>query len=69
MQRLIESNSCPPPSQQNIPALDTLEHHRDVAALVILPKTQVQEVQHLAGLRLPPREAVKDTRNVLSCHE
>ena len=68
VQRLIESSSCPPPLQ-DVPALDTLEHRRDVAALVVLHKTQVQEVQHLAGLRLPPREAVRDTRTVFSSHQ
>ena len=65
---LIESNSCPP-SSQDIPALDTLEHRRDVGAVVVLHKTQVQEVQHLAGFRLSLREALKDTRTVLSSHE
>ncbi|KAK3889544.1 hypothetical protein Pcinc_006453 [Petrolisthes cinctipes] len=68
VQRLIKNNSCPPPSQ-DIPALDTLEHRRDVAALGVLHKAQVQEVQHLAGLRLPPREAVRDTRTVFSIQE
>ena len=68
VQRLIESSSCPPPLQ-DVPALDTLEHRRDVAALVVLHKTQVQEVQHLAGLRLPPRKDVRDTRTVFSSHQ
>ena len=64
MQRLIESHNCPPPSQDT-PALDTLKHRRDVAAVVILHKTQVQVVQSLAGLRLPPREAVRHEKGAL----
>ncbi|XP_050733849.1 uncharacterized protein LOC127007175 [Eriocheir sinensis] len=57
-----------PPPHDIIP-LDTLEHRRDVAALVVFHKAQVQGVPHLARLRLPPREAVRDTRTVLSSHE
>ena len=46
--------------------LDTLEHRRDVAALVVFHKAQVQEVPHLAGLRLPPRVTARSTRTVLN---
>ena len=35
--------------------LDSLEHRRDVAALVVFHKAQVQKVPHLAGLRQSSR--------------
>ena len=63
--RLLEDNHQPPDATP----LDTLEHRRDVAALTVFHKAQVQGVPHLARLRLPPREAARDTRTVLSSHE
>ena len=63
--RLIEGNDTPPPIQETTP-LDTLEHRRDVAALVVFHKAQVQEVPHLAGLKLPPRAISRRTRTVQS---
>ncbi|KAG0713198.1 hypothetical protein GWK47_016729 [Chionoecetes opilio] len=51
------SRSCP---------LASLEPRRDVAALVVFHKAQVQEVPHLAGLRQPPRVATRSTRTVLT---
>ncbi|XP_045130660.1 uncharacterized protein LOC123515839 [Portunus trituberculatus] len=57
------------PPQQEERSLDTLEHRRDVAALVVFHKAQVQGVPHLARLQLPPRVAQRDTRTVLSSHE
>ncbi|KAG0712747.1 hypothetical protein GWK47_017754 [Chionoecetes opilio] len=44
----------------------SLEHRRDVAALVVFHKAQVQGVPHLAGLRQPPRVATRSTRTVLT---
>ncbi|XP_045129291.1 uncharacterized protein LOC123515009 [Portunus trituberculatus] len=65
--RLLEDDNLQPPTQAA--PLDPLEHRRDVAALVVFHKTQIQEVSHLARLRLPPRDAVRDTRTVLSSLE
>ena len=48
------------------PHLDSLEHRRDVGALTVLHKALVQEVPHLANLRLPPRAETRSTRTVLS---
>ena len=44
--------------------LDSLEHRRDVAALLLFHKAQVQEV--LAGLRWPPRITTQSTKTVLN---
>ena len=46
--------------------LDSLEHRRDVVALVVFHKTMVQEVPHLAGLRRPPRVTTQSTRTVFN---
>ena len=46
--------------------IDSLEHRRDVAALVVFHKAQVQGVPHLAGLRQPPRVPIRSTRTVLA---
>ena len=51
------------------PPLDTLEHRRDVAALVVFHKAQVQGVPHLGRLRIPPRVLDRSTRTVLSSNE
>ena len=61
--RLVEAAGAP--AQPEAP-LDTLEHRRDVAALVVFHKAQVQGVPHLEGLRLPPRVTTRNTRTVLS---
>ncbi len=50
--RLVEAAGAP--AHPEVP-VDTLEHRRDVAALVVFHKAQVQGVPHLAGLRLPTR--------------
>ncbi|KAG0729402.1 hypothetical protein GWK47_030396 [Chionoecetes opilio] len=64
---------CSPPDPPDLPALfepvsplDSLEHRRDVAVLVVFHKAQVQGVPHLAGLRQPPRVATRSTRTVLT---
>ncbi|KAG0728296.1 hypothetical protein GWK47_032774 [Chionoecetes opilio] len=41
----------PPAQFEPVSPLDSLEHRRDVAALVVFHKAQVQGVPHLAGLR------------------
>ena len=46
--------------------LDTLEHRRDVGAIAVFHKAQVQKVSHLAGLHQPPRVTTKSTRTVLN---
>ncbi|KAG0727363.1 hypothetical protein GWK47_034818 [Chionoecetes opilio] len=56
----------PPALFEPVSPLDSLEHRRDVAALVVLHKAQVQGVPHLAGLRQPPRVATRSTRTVLT---
>ncbi len=61
--RLVEGNHLQPPSQDLAP-LDSLEYRRDVGALVVLHKAQVQEVPHLTRLRLSMRVARRDTRTV-----
>ena len=43
---------------------DSLEHRRDVAALTVLHKAQVQRVSHLDSLRLPPLTLRRSTRTV-----
>uniref|UniRef100_A0A0P4VTV9 Reverse transcriptase domain-containing protein n=1 Tax=Scylla olivacea TaxID=85551 RepID=A0A0P4VTV9_SCYOL len=61
--RLVEAAGAPAHPEAPV---DTLEHRRDVAALVVFHKAQVQGVPHLAGLRLPTRVTSRDTRTVLS---
>ena len=46
--------------------IDSLEHRRDIAALVVFHKAQVQKVSNLARLRQPPRVATRSTRMVLA---
>ena len=46
--------------------LDSLDHRRNVAALTVLHKAQVQHVPHLESLRLPWRQSSRSTRSVLS---
>nr|XP_027238532.1 uncharacterized protein LOC113829539 [Penaeus vannamei] len=57
--RLIQeaNNSC---------HIDSLEHRRDVEALTVLHKAQVQQVPHLSSLRLPPHGRERSTRTVHS---
>ena len=56
--RLVENGA-----EQHLSAgVTSLEHRRDVSALVVCHKTQVQEVPHLARLRLPRRTVRRETR-------
>ncbi|KAG0710249.1 hypothetical protein GWK47_002561 [Chionoecetes opilio] len=66
--RLVDAADPPDPPAQFEPVspLDSLEHRRDVAALVAFHKAQVQVVPHLAGLRQPPKIATRSTRTVLT---
>ena len=69
--RLVDAADPPdppdPPAQfEPVSPLDSLEHRRDVAALVVFHKAQVQGVLHLAGLRQPPKIATRSTRTVLT---
>ena len=52
--------------QEQAPLLDSLEHRRMVGALTVLHKAQVQQVPHLAELRIPWRQPIRSTRSVLS---
>ncbi|KAG0724119.1 hypothetical protein GWK47_041300 [Chionoecetes opilio] len=63
--RLVDA-ADPPAQPEPMSPLDSLEHRRDVAALVVFHKAQVQGVPHLAGLRQPPRIATRSTRTVLT---
>ena len=67
--RLVEDPNLP--NDQAPPILDSLEHRRDVASLVVFHnnKAQIQRVPHLARLRLPPRVNNRSTRTVLSTEE
>ncbi|KAG0724218.1 hypothetical protein GWK47_041091 [Chionoecetes opilio] len=56
----------PPAKFEPVSPLNSLEHRRDVAALVVFHKAQVQGVPHLAGLRQLPRVATRSTRTVHS---
>ncbi|KAG0723894.1 putative RNA-directed DNA polymerase from transposon X-element [Chionoecetes opilio] len=65
--RLVDAADPDPPALfEPVSPLDSLEHRRDVAALVVFHKAQVQGVPHLAGLRQPPRVATRSTRTVLT---
>ena len=59
-------DATPTPHREPECTLDTLEHLRDVAAIVMFHKAQVQKVQHLAGLRQAPRVSTRSTRTVLN---
>ncbi|KAG0711533.1 hypothetical protein GWK47_020438 [Chionoecetes opilio] len=48
--------------QQSCPGVTSLEHRRDVSALVVCHKAQVQEVPHLSSLRIPPRAVQRWSR-------
>ena len=48
------------------PHIDSLEHRRDVGALVVFHKTQIQRVPQLASLRLPTNANQRCTRMVNS---
>ncbi|KAG0714918.1 hypothetical protein GWK47_013184 [Chionoecetes opilio] len=52
--------------QQSCPGVTSLEHRRDVSALVVCHKAQVQEVPHLSLLRLPPRTVQRWSRTTPS---
>ncbi|KAK3894977.1 hypothetical protein Pcinc_001270 [Petrolisthes cinctipes] len=60
--RLVEAIG--PPTQPPPSHLDSLEHRRDVAALVVFHKALVHEVPHLTGLCQPPRVTTRVTRTV-----
>ncbi|MPC57823.1 hypothetical protein E2C01_051811 [Portunus trituberculatus] len=66
-QASLQNDNHQPPKQAA--PLDPPEHGRDVAGLVVFHKIQIQGVSHLARQRLPPRDAVRDTRTVLSSLE
>ena len=63
--RLVDAADSTPQPESASP-LDSLEHRRDVAALVVFHKTQVQGVSHLTALPQPPRVATRSTRTVLA---
>ncbi|KAG0726550.1 hypothetical protein GWK47_000415 [Chionoecetes opilio] len=63
--RLVDA-ADPPAQPEPVRPLNSLEHRRDVAALVVFHKVQVQGVPHMAGLRQPPRIATRSTRTVLT---
>ncbi|KAG0713684.1 hypothetical protein GWK47_015641 [Chionoecetes opilio] len=63
--RLVDA-ADPPAQPKPASPLDSLEHRRDVAALLVFHKAQVQGVPYLAGLRQPPRVAARSTRTVLT---
>ncbi|KAG0723830.1 hypothetical protein GWK47_005372 [Chionoecetes opilio] len=48
--------------QHSFPGMTSLEHRRDVSALVVCHKVQVQEVPHLSSLRLPPQAVQRWSR-------
>ncbi|KAG0714270.1 hypothetical protein GWK47_014461 [Chionoecetes opilio] len=52
--------------QQSCPGVTSLEHRRDVSALVVCHKAQVQEVPQLSSLRLPPRAVQRWSRTTPS---
>ncbi|MES1923247.1 hypothetical protein MHBO_004792 [Bonamia ostreae] len=54
--------------QQPAP-VTSLEHRRDVSALVVCHKTQVQRVSHLDPLKLLPRTVQRCTRTAASSDE
>ncbi|XP_063854385.1 uncharacterized protein LOC135096635 [Scylla paramamosain] len=55
--------------QQHPPPVTSLEHRRDVSALVVCHKTQVQRVPHLDPLRLLPHTVQRCTRAAASSDE
>ena len=63
--RLVDA-ADPPAQPEPTSPIVSLEHRRDVAAIVVFHKAQVQEVPHLAGLRLPPKVTTRSTRTVLN---
>ena len=57
-----EQSEDPQPSAR----VASLEHRRDVGALVVCHKAQVQRVSHLGPLRLPPHTTERRTRTTVS---
>ena len=55
--------------QQRPAPVTSLEHRRDVSALVVCHKTQVQRVSHLNSLRLLPHTVRRCTRAVANSDE
>ncbi|XP_045118199.1 uncharacterized protein LOC123508528 [Portunus trituberculatus] len=55
--------------EQHPAPLTSLEHRRDVSALVVCHKTQVQRVSHLNPLRLQPHTAQRCTRDAARSDE
>ena len=66
VQRRAERLMASVGEQELQPSLDSLEHRRNVGALTVLHKAQVQQVPHLAGLRIDWRQPMRSTRSVLS---
>ncbi|MPC86016.1 hypothetical protein E2C01_080828 [Portunus trituberculatus] len=60
------ADAAPPPHPEPERPLDSLEHRRDVAGIVVFHKAQVQKVPHLAGLCHPLRVSTRSTRTVLN---
>ena len=60
--RLVASGE----NQQHAAPVTSLEHRRDVSALVVCHKTQVQRVSHLDPLRLLPHTVQRYTRGTAS---
>ncbi|MPC25738.1 hypothetical protein E2C01_018860 [Portunus trituberculatus] len=54
---LVDAAPSPHPEPER--PLDSLEHRRDVATIVVFHKAQVQKVPHLAGLRHPLRVSTR----------
>ncbi|KAG0724708.1 hypothetical protein GWK47_040036 [Chionoecetes opilio] len=61
--RVVEA-ADPPAQPEPVSPLVSLEHRRDVAALVVFHKAQ--GVPHLSGLQQPPRIATRSTITVLT---
>ena len=55
--------------QRSTIPVTTLEHRRDVAAIVVCHKAQVQRIPHLQRLGLPTRAAQRHTRAALSSEQ
>ncbi|MPC83778.1 hypothetical protein E2C01_078493 [Portunus trituberculatus] len=62
---LLVDGAFPPHPEHECP-LNTLEQRRDVAAIVVFHKAQMQKMPHLAGLRHPLRVSTRSTRTVVS---
>ncbi|MPC71582.1 hypothetical protein E2C01_065862 [Portunus trituberculatus] len=54
--------------QEEQTGVTSLEHRRDVSALVVQHKARVLEVSHLTSLRLPARAVQRESRATTSSH-